>query len=126
MTEWRSTIHAIILQAAAPRVLMLEGVEGWCLPVARPAGEVASGPYGVPDDQLIRIRQALRETLAIDTVMLRCVRMLFDHQAKGSEIIYVFEQRGASVAAVGRWVDATEVSELKLAIADHQPIIETC
>ena len=125
---WRRIIHVVILHITEPLVLVLEGEEGWSLPIIRSAGgELRQpGPYNVSDRQLIRIRLAVREDLGIDTIVLRCARMDVDHQTKQVEFIYVLEQCGALVLTVGRWVGITGLSELRLAIPDHRQTIETC
>jgi hypothetical protein len=116
---WQSHIHTVILHVTEPRILMLVGADGWSLPLVRLAGEEF-------DEELIRIRQALRADLGIDTIMLRCVRMHFDHQAKQADLIYVLEQCGAPAPALGTWVGLTDLSELRLAKPDHGQAIETC
>jgi Phosphotransferase enzyme family len=116
---WQFQFHNIILHSTEPRVLMLAGADGWSLPLVRLTGEEFH-------EDLIRIRQALREDLGVDTIMLRCLRMDIDRQTKQADFIHVLEQYGAPAPALGPWVEMAELSELKLAIPDHRHVIETC
>jgi Phosphotransferase enzyme family len=116
---WQFQFHNVILHSAEPRILMLAGADGWSLPLVRLTGEEFH-------EDLVRIRQALREDLGVDTIMLRCLRMDIDRQTKQADFIYVLEQHGAPAPALGPWVEITELSKLRLAIPDHRHVIETC
>jgi hypothetical protein len=116
---WQYHVHAVVLHAKEPRILMLPGTDGWSLPYVRLNEEEWK-------QELIHIRKAVHQQLGLDTVLLRCPRMTFDEDVKESDHVVVLETLGASVPIRGQWLELADLAERSLAIPNQLPEIEAC
>jgi hypothetical protein len=113
--EAQTSYHneAILAHPQEPRLLLLDGVDGWALPDF----DVTEPP---------EIIAAIRERLGVETILLRRVydRARFEPEAR--EQIYALEVRSPDWTPAGnaRWVGRYELQSLALATPTRRPLLD--
>ncbi|HEY0736234.1 MAG TPA: aminoglycoside phosphotransferase family protein [Herpetosiphonaceae bacterium] len=117
--QWNTHLYAIIQHSAEPGVLVLSNAQGWTLPHAQVDGRIWT-------PELEQVILAIREKLALDSIVLRCAWSKSDHETQQLSALYVLEPRDRSWTppADARWIGREALDELALPDPDlHTAVV---
>lgn len=111
--QWHTNLYAIIRHPTEPGVLVLPGNGGWTLPYAR-IGQRIWTP------ELEQVVLAIRESLDLDAIVLRCAWSKSDQETQQLSALYILEPRDRSWTppADARWIGREALDALPLADPD--------
>jgi len=118
MLEKQNDIYVIIPHISEPLLLLFETEAGWTLPRC---------PIAEPLDSAAMLNQIVNEMFDLDVTTLYCAYDRYGVDSEDVHLVYALENHSShcKLPDHGRWVALSDLSNLTLAIADHQPVLET-
>ncbi len=111
--------YAIVPDATAERVLLVESDGRWTLPYFEPAQWVLWQAVN-------HVTREMRSQLGLDLTTLRCVGIYTQPEFGTGSPLYEMENHDDDAALEGtRWVDATELASVELEVPEHHRALET-
>lgn len=116
---WRSSVSCIIVDPAAPRLLLLADADGWRLPQI-----TLERQLWPPEADLVLV--ALRDQLGITATIVRCADSRTDRDTHRVDVIYVIELReDCQPPTDSLWIEQATLDELPLAQPEQRPVLST-
>lgn len=117
--RWQSDIFGILPHPVEPRVLVLQGDDGWALPHVGLARRIWLDQLGIVTD-------GLRRSLGVPVRAYRYARYERDAERHREEGVYVLEWAGSPrpPPGQGRWIDRRELAGLALGHPAHRALLE--
>ncbi len=118
-SEWHFRFYALVPHPSEPRVLVVDGSDGWSLPYTEITRGTAEAAFG-------EIRGAFERELGLDLTALRRAFAQFDEATRRAEQVLVMEHQRpeAGPPSGSRWIDLAALAQLPLAQPEHRLLIE--